>query len=89
MRSRTVAKEAAARLKEAIRQRSETPARERFEALVRRGAIDSEGRVLIRSPHVPDDHEASARLTDQQTAGNGASGKRKSKKVHKGKAKKP
>jgi len=58
-------------LNEAIRRRSETPARDRFEAMVRRGIIDDEGRVLFRSPNIPDSHEAAeaaiASKADQAT----------------------
>lgn len=38
----------AKQLKDAIARRGETPPKERFEDLVRRGVIDSEGRVLLR-----------------------------------------
>ena len=43
--------EVAKQLKDAIRRKSETPTKDRFEAMVRRGVIDSEGRVLLRMEH--------------------------------------
>jgi hypothetical protein len=38
-------------LRAALLREWEKPARERFQAMVDRGAIDSEGRVLLRAPH--------------------------------------
>lgn len=45
--------EIAKRLKDAIRRKSETPPKERFQEMVRDGVIDSEGRVLLRMPLPP------------------------------------
>ena len=38
------------RVREAIKRNAETPAIERWNALVARGAIDAEGRVLLKAP---------------------------------------
>jgi len=38
-------------LRAALLREWEKPPRERFQAMVDRGAIDSEGRVLLRAPH--------------------------------------
>lgn len=38
-------------LRAALDREREKPAHERFQAMVDRGAIDSEGRVLLRAPH--------------------------------------
>jgi hypothetical protein len=45
--------EVAKRLKDAIRRKSETPPKERFQEMVRDGVIDGEGRVLLRMPLPP------------------------------------
>jgi hypothetical protein len=45
--------EVAKRLKDAIRRKSETPTKDRFQEMVRDGVIDSEGRVLLRMPLPP------------------------------------
>lgn len=38
------------RVREAVKRDAETPAIERWNALVARGAIDAEGRVLLKAP---------------------------------------
>ena len=40
-------------LSEAIRRRGSRPAREQFEDMIRRGAIDREGNVILRRPMEP------------------------------------
>jgi len=40
-------------LKDAIARRSEMPTKVRFQEMVDRGVIDSEGRVLLRMPPPP------------------------------------
>jgi hypothetical protein len=42
-------------LKDAAERRRETPPQDRFADLVKRGAIDAEGHVLLRIPGLPED----------------------------------
>jgi hypothetical protein len=74
----------ARRLKDAILRKSETPGRDRFEAMVRRGVIDGEGRVLIRSPYPPDRREATAGVAAEARAGEGAAREPKATKASQG-----
>lgn len=52
-------------VRKALEDQRKIPPRERFEAMVRRGAIDSQGRVLLRYPKPPYGVEADWRNLEE------------------------
>lgn len=55
-------------LRDALDRDAERPARERFDDMVRRGAIDEQGRVLLRGPDAPG-HEEKTSKAPRRPAG--------------------